>query len=117
MHGHFPLHPLGHPNYAALRVRCVARSGGSTRKLGATHLRHREHHFPASPALLARVDGDLGAVQCSPVVAKRLEVNRYVPALQRITNQTPSLEQRFYRHFHDRDTDTTQQRRRCLQLP
>ena len=25
MHGHFPLHPLGHPDYAALRVRCVAR--------------------------------------------------------------------------------------------
>ena len=28
MLGHFPLHPLGHPGYAALRVRCVARSGG-----------------------------------------------------------------------------------------
>jgi len=28
MHGHFPLHPLGHPGYAALRVRCVARPDG-----------------------------------------------------------------------------------------
>jgi len=44
MHGHFPLHPLGHPNYPALRVRCVARSGGGTRKLAS--LRHREHLFP-----------------------------------------------------------------------
>ncbi|GGE59703.1 hypothetical protein GCM10007421_37990 [Halopseudomonas oceani] len=28
MHGHFPLHPLGQPGYAALRVRCVARADG-----------------------------------------------------------------------------------------
>jgi len=35
---------------------------GGARKLGAAHLRHREHLFPASTALLARVDGDLGAV-------------------------------------------------------
>jgi|GEM_PF-3244577 len=46
MLGHFPLHPLGHPNCPALRVRCVARSGGGTRKLGATHLKHREHLIP-----------------------------------------------------------------------
>jgi len=60
MHGHFPRHPLGHPNCTALRVRCVARSGGDARKLGATHLRHRAHLFPASPALLARADGEFG---------------------------------------------------------
>jgi hypothetical protein len=28
MLGHFPLHPLGHPNCTALRVRCVVWSGG-----------------------------------------------------------------------------------------
>jgi len=60
MLGHFPQHPLGHPNCAALRVRCVARSGGGTRKLAS--LRQREHLYPASPALLARADGGVGSV-------------------------------------------------------
>ncbi len=34
MHGHFPLHPLGHPGYAALRVRCVARFIGEPQNSG-----------------------------------------------------------------------------------
>jgi len=59
MLGHFPRHPLGHPNCAALRVRCVARPGGGACKLAS--LRHRKHLFPASPALLARADGDWGS--------------------------------------------------------
>ena len=33
-----------------------------------------------------------------------------------ITSQTPSLEQRFYRHFHDRNTETTQHCHRCRYL-
>ena len=44
----------------ALRVRCVARSAGGTRKLAS--LRHRAHLFPGSSVLLARADGDLGSV-------------------------------------------------------
>ena len=65
MLGHFPLHPLGHPNCTALRVRCVARSAGDARKLAS--LRHRAHLFPASPALLARADRDLMFVQAEPL--------------------------------------------------
>jgi len=76
MLGHFPRHPLGHPNCAALRVRCVARSGGGARKLGAAHLRHREHLFPASPVLLARADGDLGSVQWSPFLPQAVNAFR-----------------------------------------
>ena len=68
MHGHFPRHPLGHPNCTALRVRCVARSAGDARKLGASHLRHRAHLLPGSPALLARADGDLGSVHPPPML-------------------------------------------------
>jgi len=56
MPGHFPRHPLGHPNCPALRVRCVARSGGDACKLAS--LRHRKRLSPANPALLARADGD-----------------------------------------------------------
>jgi len=51
-----------HPDYTALRVRCVALSDGETspaaRKLGAAPLRHPTALFPVSPALLARVNGD-----------------------------------------------------------
>jgi len=76
MHGHFPLHPLGHPDYAALRVRCVARSDGETspaaRKLGSSSLRHPTALFPVSPALLARVNGDL----VGPCIGRVLTVGR-----------------------------------------
>ncbi len=62
MLGHFPRHPLGHPNCTALRVRCVARPVGDACKLGAAHLRHRKRLIPASPVLLARADGDFQSV-------------------------------------------------------
>ena len=80
MLGHFPLHPLGHPNYTALRVRCVARSAGA-HLAGRSQTRFAQTPrapFPASPALLARVDGDLGSVQRSPVSQGLI-----VPTLQR----------------------------------
>ena len=79
MRGHFPLHPLGHPNCAALRVRCVARSAGDARKLAS--LRHRAHLFPGSPVLLARADGDLGAVQWSSPASELLTRHQIVPTL------------------------------------
>ena len=64
MLGHFPLHPLGHPNCTALRVRCVARSAGA-HLAGRSQTRFAQTPrapFPASPALLARVDGDVESV-------------------------------------------------------
>ena len=49
------------PDYAALRVRCVARANGGggevVIKLGSSSLRHPMTLFPVSPALLARVNG------------------------------------------------------------
>jgi len=54
MLGHFPLHPLGHPNYTALRARCVARSAGGapSRPLTNSALRTSDTTSTFSPPVL-----------------------------------------------------------------